>query len=146
MNSEFTIAVHSLVFLAYRPERMASSEAIAENVQTNPARIRKVMGVLRKQGYVDTREGTRGGYRLTIDPAAVTLGDIYRCMTSGPLMPSWCSGDPDMDCVVGSNMRSVMNGIFCTAEKRLETYFDGIPVLAVLERIKECQPGESAGV
>ena len=46
MNSEFTIAVHSLVLLAYLPERMASSETIAENVQTNPARIRKVMGVL----------------------------------------------------------------------------------------------------
>lgn len=138
MNSEFTIAVHSLVYLAYLPDRMASSESIAENVQTNSARVRKVMGVLRKSGYVETREGTRGGYRLSIDPNTVTLGDVYRAMAQGSLMPTWCSGDPNMDCVVGSNMRSVMNGIFCTAEKRLEDYFDGITISGVLGQIREC--------
>ncbi len=138
MNSEFTIAVHSLVYLAYLPDRMASSESIAENVQTNSARVRKVMGVLRKSGYVETREGTRGGYRLSIDPNTVTLGDVYRAMAQGSLMPTWCSGDPNMDCVVGSNMRSVMNGIFCTAEKRLEDYFDGISISGVLGQIREC--------
>jgi Rrf2 family protein len=138
LNSEFTIAVHSLVYLAYLPDRMASSESIAENVQTNSARVRKVMGVLRKSGYVETREGTRGGYRLSINPDTVTLGDIYRAMAQGSLMPTWCSGDPSMDCVVGSNMRSVMNGIFCTAEKRLEDYFDGISIAGVLGQIREC--------
>ncbi|PZD97762.1 transcriptional regulator [Paenibacillus sambharensis] len=140
MNSEFTIAVHSLVLLAHLPERMASSETIAENVQTNAARVRKVMGVLRKGGFVETREGTRGGYRLTIDPAVVTLADIYRTMAQGSVMPSWCSGDPGMDCVVGSNMRSVMNGIFCAAERQLEKYFEDITISSVLGQIQECVP------
>ncbi|TYP75608.1 RrF2 family transcriptional regulator [Paenibacillus methanolicus] len=139
MNSEFTIAVHSLVYLAYLPERMAPSEVIAENVSTNPARVRKVMSHLRKGGYVDTREGAGGGYRLTLDPAVVSLADIYRLMAQGSVIPSWCSGDPDSDCVVGSNMRSVMNGIFCTAEKQLESYFGGITVADVLGRIKVCK-------
>ena len=139
MNSEFTIAVHSLVLLAYLPGRMASSETIADNVQTNPARIRKVMGVLRRSGFVETREGMRGGYRLAVEPGDVTLGDIYRAMAAGSLMPGWCSGDPEMDCVVGSNMRTVMNGIFCSAEKRLEEYFDGITIQTVLAQIRDCQ-------
>ena len=83
MNSEFTIAVHSLVYLAHKPERMASSEEIADNVATNPARIRKVMSCLKRGGYVDTREGSGGGYRLTLDPAVVTLADIYRADGAG---------------------------------------------------------------
>ncbi|MBB3110616.1 Rrf2 family protein [Paenibacillus phyllosphaerae] len=140
MNSEFTIAVHSLVYLAYLPERMAPSEQIAENVATNPARIRKVMSCLRKGGYVDTREGAGGGYRLTLDPAVVTLADVYRLMAQGSVIPSWCSGDPDMDCVVGSNMTSVMNGIFCRAEKQLEDYFAGITIADVLRQIRVCKP------
>ncbi|OUM94081.1 MAG: Rrf2 family transcriptional regulator [Thermobacillus sp. ZCTH02-B1] len=139
MNSEFTIAVHSLVLLAYLPGRMASSETIAENVQTNPARIRKVMGVLRRSGFVETREGMRGGYRLAVEPGEVTLGDIYRAMAAGSLMPTWCSGDPEMDCVVGSNMRKVMDGIFCEAEKRLESYLDSVTIQHVLARIRECR-------
>ncbi|MFD1957879.1 RrF2 family transcriptional regulator [Paenibacillus thailandensis] len=138
MNSEFTIAVHSLVYLAYLPERMASSDMIADNVGTHSARVRKVLSALRKAGYVETREGAGGGYRLTIDPNAVTLGDIYRVMSQGSLMPGWCSGDPSMDCVVGSNMKEVMNGIFCTAEKQLENHFRGITIQDVLAQIQAC--------
>ena len=138
MNSEFTIAVHSLVYLSYLPERMASSEMIADNVGTHSARVRKVMSGLRRSGYVDTREGAGGGYRLTIEPETVTLGDVYRAMAKGSLIPSWWSGDPDMDCVVGSNMNQVMFGIFCKAEKGLEAYFDAITIQDVLGQIREC--------
>lgn len=138
MNSEFTIAVHSLVYLAYLPERMASSEMIAENVGTHSARVRKVMSGLRRSGYVDTREGSGGGYRLTIDPSSVTLADIYRVMAQGSLIPSWCSGNPEMDCVVGSNMNQVMFGIFCTAEKQLENHFNAITIQDVLRQIHAC--------
>lgn len=138
MNSEFTIAVHSLVYLAYLPERMASSDMIAENVGTHSARVRKVMSGLRRGGYVDTREGSGGGYRLTIEPGAVTLADIYRVMAQGSLIPSWCSGNPEMDCVVGSNMNQVMFGIFCTAEKQLESHFSAITIEDVLNQIHAC--------
>ncbi|MEF2244124.1 RrF2 family transcriptional regulator [Paenibacillus sp. IITD108] len=139
MNSEFTIAVHSLVYLAYLPERMASSEMIADNVGTHSVRVRKIMSGLRRSGLVDTREGSGGGYRLTTDPEAVTLADIYRIMAQGSLIPSWCSGDPEMDCVVGSNMNQVMYGIFCKAEKHLETYFHAITLQDVLQQIKDCE-------
>ncbi|CAM4156230.1 Rrf2 family transcriptional regulator [Paenibacillus alkaliterrae] len=138
MNSEFTIAVHSLVYLAYLPERMASSDMIAENVGTHSARVRKVMSGLRRSGFVDTREGSGGGYRLTIDPSVVTLADIYRVMAQGSLIPSWCSGNPEMDCLVGSNMNQVMFGIFCTAEKQLESHFSAITIEDVLQQIHAC--------
>lgn len=139
MNSEFTIAVHSLVYLAYLPEKMASSEMIAENVGTHSVRVRKIMSGLRRSGLVGTREGSGGGYRLTADPAVITLADIYRIMAQGSLIPSWCSGDPEMDCVVGSNMNQVMFGIFCKAEKHIETYFQAITLQDVLQQITDCQ-------
>jgi Rrf2 family protein len=140
MNSEFTIAVHSLVLLAYLPEGSASSETIAENVRTNPARVRKVMGYLKRSGYVATREGSGGGYRLLKDPAEVTLKDVYRLIAQGSLMPNWCSGDPECDCLVGSNMNEVMNGIFCTAEQQLEEFFSGLTIAGVLKNIRSCDP------
>lgn len=135
MNSEFTIAVHSLVFLAHLPERMASSDCIAANVFTHPARIRKVMGCLRKAGYVSTREGSGGGYTLQCDPARVTLAELYRLMAWGSLQPSWCTGDPEMDCLVGSNMQETMNRIFCQAERHLEAYFDQITIAGILQQL-----------
>ncbi|WP_019006879.1 RrF2 family transcriptional regulator [Cohnella laeviribosi] len=139
MNSEFIIAVHSLVLLAHRPDGMASSEEIAANVCTHPARIRKVLGCLRKAGFVSTREGSGGGYRICSEPSEVTLADVYRAMAAGSLMPSWCSGNPEMDCMVGSNMQDVMNSVFCGAERQLENYFAGITIGQMLTRIKERQ-------
>jgi len=135
MNSEFVIAVHSLVLLAHRPDGMASSEEIASNVCTNPVRVRKVMSCLRKHGFVETREGSGGGYRLSREPGDVTLADVYRALASGSLAPSWCSGDPQSDCLVGSNMAEVMNAVFCGADQQLEMYFESITIGSMLSRL-----------
>ncbi|MFB9274669.1 RrF2 family transcriptional regulator [Cohnella cellulosilytica] len=135
MNSEFIIAVHSLVLLAHRPDGMASSEEIATNVCTNPVRVRKVMSCLRKNGFVDTREGSGGGYRLSRDPGDMTLADVYRALAAGSLAPKWCSGDPESDCMVGSNMGEVMNEVFCGADQQLERYLESITIGQMLSRL-----------
>ena len=47
MTSEFSIAVHALVFLNHKGT-VYSSEGLAENICTNAARIRKIMVKLKK--------------------------------------------------------------------------------------------------
>ena len=140
MNSEFTIAVHSLVFLAHLPDHMATSEEIAVNVSTHSARIRKVMGFLRKAGYVSTKEGIGGGFILSCNPDEVTLGEIYRLTCQGSLKPSWCSGDENKPCVISSKMDLLMGKVFIDAEKQMEIYFDGHTIGSMLEQIRafEC--------
>ncbi|MEC0225568.1 MULTISPECIES: RrF2 family transcriptional regulator [Paenibacillus] len=140
MNSEFTIAVHSLVFLANLPDHMATSEEIAVNVSTHSARIRKVMGFLRKAGYVSTKEGIGGGFILSRNPDEVTLGEIYRLTCQGSLKPSWCSGDENKPCLISSKMDKLMGDVFADAEKQMELYFNGHTIGSMLERIRafEC--------
>ncbi|KHF41577.1 Rrf2 family transcriptional regulator [Halalkalibacter okhensis] len=138
MNSEFTIAVHSLVFLAYLPDHMASSQLIAKNVSTNPARIRKIMSCLRNHGFVQTKEGTGGGYILQGDPNEITLGQVYRSVSCGTLKPNWCSGDPEESCVVSSNIQGVMDEVFEEADQFFSAYLDKVSIASVLEKIKHC--------
>lgn len=139
MNSDFTIAVHCLVYLAYLPDHMACSGSIAVNVCTNAARIRKIMSCLRSQGFVKTKEGIGGGYILDCNPQEVSLADIYRTLSRGSLKPNWCTGDPAQKCVVSSNTQVVMNQIFNEAELYLEKYLENITLSSVLEKIKLCQ-------
>jgi Rrf2 family protein len=139
MNSEFTIAVHSLVLLAYHPGKMASSDYIADSVSTHPARVRKVMGLLKKQGYVITKEGVGGGFILNADPDNLTLGEIYRLTSEGSLQPNWCSGDTNIPCFVASNIEEVMAKVFCEAEQHLTQYFDRITISTVLKELKTTQ-------
>lgn len=136
MNSEFTIAVHSLVLLAYKTDHMATSDYIAMNVATHPARIRKVMSLLRKEGYVRTKEGIGGGFMLSCDPAKVTLAEIYRLTSLGTLKPSWCSGDPEKACPISSNMKLVMDDIFYEAELQMEQYLGKQTIAGLLEQLK----------
>ncbi|SDS20868.1 Rrf2 family protein [Paenibacillaceae bacterium GAS479] len=136
MNSEFTIAVHSLVYLASRPEQMATSDAIARNVNTHPSRIRKVMSLLRKQGYIATKEGIGGGYLLECLPENATLADIYRATSIGSIKPSWCSGDKQGDCVIASQMAATMDEIFSETEKKMLQHLEEMTIRDVLERIR----------
>lgn len=139
MNSEFTVAVHCLVFLAYLPDRMASSELIARNVSTNPTRIRKVMSLLRTHGFVKTKEGVGGGYLLSCEPDKVTLGQIYRAISTGNLKPHWCSGNQEDACLVSANMEHVMDDIFTEAETHYELCLDRTTIQSVLDKVKKCK-------
>ena len=81
MNGLFCVAVHALIYLDKRG-CMLSSEELAANICTNPARVRKVMAKLKKAGLVSTRAGSDGGYQLTADPASLTLDAVrmrWRC-------------------------------------------------------------------
>lgn len=111
MNSTFCVGVHALVYLNHKG-CMLSSEELAENICTNPARVRKVLSALKKAGMVETKEGSVGGYRFAGDPARLTLEQVADALQVRFVEASWRSGDTDMDCLVASGMADLMDGIF----------------------------------
>lgn len=110
MNSDFIVAVHALVYLNHKAE-VISSEALAENICTNAARVRKVMAPLKRAGFVSTREGNVGGYRFIGDPEATNLRMIADALGIRFVQASWHSGDGDMECLVASGMADIMDDI-----------------------------------
>lgn len=137
MNSELTVAVHCLLFLNSREERMANSEQIACSVATHPARVRKVLSLLRRHELVTTKEGAHGGYLLKAELSQVSLGDLYRIFAQGSLRPSWCSGSEHSSCAISSNIPAVMNQIYGGAEHQVEMYFDRLPLSEVKRLLDE---------
>lgn len=111
MTSEFTVAVHALVFLNHRKDTQ-SSEAVAANVCTNPARVRKVLSRLKKAGLVKTKEGIDGGYQFSKDAAEVDLRMVADALDITFVSASWKTGDPNMKCLIASGMDRVMSGIY----------------------------------
>lgn len=111
MTGEFSMAVHALVYLNHKA-RTVSSEELAENICTNPARVRKVMAKLKKAGLLQTKEGAEGGYRFALDSAEVTLEAIADALDYRFVSAAWRSGDTEMDCLVASGMADIMDGIY----------------------------------
>lgn len=111
MTGEFAIAVHALVYLNHK-EMILNSEALAENVCTNPARIRKIMAKLKKAGLVVTKEGLEGGYSFEKKADTVSLKDIAEAIDADFVCSSWKSGNKEMKCMVASGMADIMDGIY----------------------------------
>ncbi|WP_066648768.1 RrF2 family transcriptional regulator [Christensenella timonensis] len=116
MTGEFTIAVHALVYLNHKQE-MLSSDELAKNVCTHPARIRKVMSKLKKAGLLTTKEGAVGGYAFRLDPKGVTLRMVSDALEEPLVAAGWRSGNADMKCLVASGMAAVMDGIYAGLDR-----------------------------
>ncbi len=134
MNSEFCVAVHALVYLNHKACTL-KSEALAENICTNPARVRKVMGELKKAGLVSTKEGTEGGYLFEKDPKDVNLRMIGEALSVRYTGTSWKSGSKEMECLVASGMAGIMEGIFEELNESCQQKLEGITILDIDQKI-----------
>ena len=111
MTGAFSLAVHALVYLNHKATTL-SSEMLAENICTNPARIRKVMSQLKRAGLISTKEWIDGGYHFEGNIQSITLRQIAEAVDAQFVSASWHSGSEDKDCLVASGMAQIMDGIY----------------------------------
>ena len=134
MNSEFCVAVHALVFLSHKQASL-SSETLAKNICTHPARVRRVMAKLKRAGLVHSKEGVDGGYQFPHPPDGVTLRQVGEALGLSYICSTWHSGGTDMDCLIASGMGAVMDELFAQMDARCREYLQGITIGAVYRRI-----------
>ncbi|MFJ8259801.1 RrF2 family transcriptional regulator [Peribacillus asahii] len=137
MNSDFTLAVHSLTYLALQPDRMSTSDCISESAGVHPVRIRKVLSLLKKHGFIKSKEGTGGGFIFTLELSEVNLWDIYMLTSEGALQPR-CP-DSNEKCIVGANMKRVLFTIFLGAEEHLGEYLKDYTIKEVVDLVNQEQ-------
>lgn len=135
MNSDFTLAIHSLTLLALQPGRMATSEVISESAGVHPVRIRKVLSLLKRNGFIKSKEGTGGGFIFAIDLSEVNLWDLYKITCKGTLQPK-CP-DSNEQCIVGANMHKVLFTIFLGAEEHLGEFLKEYSLKEVVDLINQ---------
>ncbi len=134
MDSAFSLAIHALVYLNHM-DRVLTSEELAQNICTNPARVRKVMAVLKKTGLVETRAGQVGGYRFCTNADTLTLGRVAEAMDVRFVSAAWRSGDVDMECLVASGMADVMDSIYFQLDRRCRDSLNGVTIADIDRRI-----------
>ncbi|MEM1128398.1 MAG: Rrf2 family transcriptional regulator [Bacteroidota bacterium] len=122
MNSQFTIALHILGFLAYRAGDSLTSETLAQTYGTSPVVLRRVLAKLQRAGLVETRRGPGGGSILAHQASEITLRQAYEAISDDshilPRHPGDGSGRPALV------LAEYVNGLCIEAEevllKRLE--------------------------
>ena len=119
MDTKFSSAIHTLILISQSATPM-NSDQIAISVGTNASYIRKLTSRLSKAGILEGRRGI-SGFQMKKKPNAITLLDIYDVVNeTDELHLFHVHQNPNDACVVGHNIRPVLNGMFRDMEKEVE--------------------------
>ncbi len=110
ITSRFTIAVHSIILIAYNQDMKVTSKLIAGSTNVNPVIVRGVLSQLKEAGIVNSRQGATG---ITIAKplSEITFYDVYKAVDSVKDEGLFhFHENPNPDCPVGRNIHSAMDG------------------------------------
>lgn len=115
MDTKFSSAIHSLILIA-ESESPLTSEQIANSVGTNASYIRKVIGLLKKQGLIESHRGI-SGFTLKPKPEDLTLLQIYQAVNeeNRPCLFD-LHQNPNDKCVVGRYIKPILTDMFAEME------------------------------
>jgi len=132
-----TIAAHALAWIGlYQSQghEVATSEQIADSVNTNPVVIRRLLGELRRAGLVESRRGLGAGWSLAREPASITLLDVYDAVEPGPLF-AMHRATPNQRCVVGHGIQPAMQHVYEGVEERVRAELARVTMEDVLRDV-----------
>ena len=108
-NTQFSVAVHVLTYLAGNTDRPVNSDELANSSRVNPVHIRKVLGPLRTAGLVQSRPGARGGSLLARPSASIRLDEVWRVLQGDA--PVLGHHIPNPDCPIGRDINTALLGL-----------------------------------
>ena len=111
MDTKFSTAIHMLILVSEAKTPM-NSEQIAHSVGTNASYIRKVATRLSRAGIIEGRRGV-SGFSLLKAPKDISLLEVYRAVEQSEDVHVFdVHQNPSDECIVGRNIRPVLNGMF----------------------------------
>jgi len=104
--------------------KLVNAREIASQFNLPANLLAKVLHKLSQSGIVEAQKGSGGGYRMTRDPATVTLTEIFESI-EGPVHMVVCS-NPDGGCTLEDRC-TIKNGLM-TLEQKFIDFFNTVTI------------------
>ncbi|SHO43078.1 Rrf2 family transcriptional regulator [Anaerocolumna xylanovorans] len=112
VSTQFPIAVHALMMVAYFPDTRITSELAAKSAGCNSVIIRNIFLKLKKAGLLSVRPG-RSKMELAKPVGEISLWDIYAAVETDETDEIFkFHPHTSCTCPVGSNIRSLLHSHF----------------------------------
>ncbi len=134
ISSRFAVGIHILSVLEINKDGVNSSEFLARSVKTNPAVIRKFMGMLKKAGLVKVRPGIAGAELARI-PSDITLLDVFKAVNSEQKELFSVHSNTSQTCPVGRNIQDTIMPLFSIAQLAFEKALGHVTIDDVVKDI-----------
>lgn len=113
-----------------------TSEAIAKMLSTNPVVVRRTLGTLREQGYVEATKGHGGGWILAKPLSELTLNDVYKAIGEPELFALGLSDD-SRTCLVEKAVNETLSESLKAAEQVILKQFKNIKLSEIAKSFKK---------
>lgn len=117
LNTRFTTSIQALVLLAAEPDKLHTSEDVAQKINTNSVVIRREFLQLSRAGLIASYKGPSGGSKLARSAKEITLRDIHRAVYPHGLLHA-----PSLPGV--ANLQSKLKEVFADASRAFEKELD----------------------
>ena len=135
MDTRFSSAIHTLIMIA-GAETPMTSDQMAESVGTNASYIRKITGLLKKRGIIDSRQGI-SGFTLLVEPEKLSLLRIYQAIAETEEVHVFdLHQNPNDECIVGRHIQPVLTDVFRGIEEKAEQELKNISLADCLQKMK----------
>lgn len=121
IGQDFAIAIHILLGIAYFKDEKITSEFIAASVGVNPVVVRKIAGLLKSAGLIETKIGT-GGMSLAKAPENIDLRAVYKAIFADEKIFKIHANAPKA-CPLGGKIETLLSGKFHDAQIAMENEF-----------------------
>jgi Rrf2 family protein len=119
---------------------LLTSEYIAGSVNTNSVVVRRLLGSLRRSGFVTSQPGTGGGWELSRNPDAITMVDVRRAVNEGSAF-AMHNRPPNPLCPVGRSIQGALKGLYDKAERAMEDELARTTIAGLLRSVQAKQRG-----
>lgn len=136
----FGLAVQALIVLSKERVQTCPSVEIANCLQSEATQLRRVLQVLAREGFLETREGRDGGYRLKQAPDSITLAQVYDAFQAGDPM---CFGIKETagSHPFGVKMRETFSDITDEMERSMRGVLGRYTIADLAERMRDNDEG-----
>ncbi|WP_025783446.1 Rrf2 family transcriptional regulator [Sporosarcina sp. D27] len=135
ISSRFSVGIHILALIEINKNGISTSEFLAGSVNTNPAVIRKIIGMLKGAGLVKVQPGIAGA-KLAMKLSDITLFDVYKAVNVVQEKELFSVHEnPNPDCPVGRNIQETIVPLFEVAQIALEKSLGNVSVEDVVNDI-----------
>lgn len=146
ISSRFSVGIHILTLIEMNKEGVNTSEFLAGSVNTNPAVIRKIMGMLKTANLVNVRPGIAGA-TLQKELSEITLLDVYKAVNVVQEKELFSIHEnPNPNCTVGSNIQETIIPLLEIAQNALEKALGTITIEDVVKGILEKEEANKRNV
>lgn len=131
LDRRLSRVLHALLHLDQMDDP-ATSELIAQMLQTNPAVVRRTMSGLRDAGIVTSVKGHGGGWSLMQPLDQITLYSIYEAL-GPPQLFAMGSDDEETTCLLAKSANAATSAALAAAREQFEQSLRRVTVAQLAE-------------